>query len=227
MENRRLQVEISPQSSLEALSDVGSPCLPPSRPTLPAPWWATLPLPHGSASLARTPARGTVGVLGRGCSICTAPLPPPPPHHHPAALHPLYFQAGLSIPHTPQSFLPTSTAQSNPYRLLCRSIAWVISMTKVSGGPIYYTRISTPLWFISLTNLSCASWRKRPRDNNSRYALTYGIPGVIKLSDNGINLSRGLGIKSETVSCCGFLFISVLLNCISLPPTKSACCLQL
>lgn len=100
-------------------------------------------------------------------------------------------------------------------------------MPKVSGGPICNSLISTPLWLISLTNLPCASHWKQPRDNNSRYGLTYGIPGVIKLSDNRINLSHGLGIKSESVSCCGFLFISVLLNCISLPPTKSACCLQL
>lgn len=162
-----------------------------------------------------------------GCWAGAAPSaqPPLPPCSSSTSLFPRHL--GSSIPHTPRSFLPTSTAQSNPYRPLCRSIAWVISMTKVSGGPIYYTCISTPLWFISLTNLPCASWRKRPRDNNSRYALTYGIPGVIKLSDNGINLSRGLGIKSESVSCCGFLFISVLLNCISLPPTKCACCLQL
>ena len=222
MEDRGLQVKISPLRSLQALSDVGSQCLPPARPALSAPWWATPALPHRSAPFAWRPARGTVGVLGRGCSICTDPS-------HTPALHPLYFQADIWVqavlaPH--EVSLP-STARSNPHRPLCRSIAWVISMTKVSGGPICYTPISTPLWFISLTNLPCASWWKQPRDNNSRYALTYGIPGVIKLSDNRINLSRGLGIKSESVSCCGFLFISVLLNCISLPPMKSACCLQL
>lgn len=193
---------------------------------LPVSLWAALPC---SNSL-------TKGFLVASDAQCQSPLVPP--HYSSSSTHNqmMLFACECAM----RVLLLTCSPQQKPCKtstlpvmpqphsreqiaLSCRGTP----MPKVSGGPICNSLISTPLWLISLTNLPCASHWKQPRDNNSRYGLTYGIPGVIKLSDNRINLSHGLGIKSESVSCCGFLFISVLLNCISLPPTKSACCLQL